>query len=150
MINIKNLILRPADKVIGINYLERWHLIPRNRFLNIYLHKFSGSDDDRALHDHPWVSVSFLLKGTLTEVMPHPLAGHDSRHCVSRVIRRFVPVFRRSVDAHRLVVDDGPVLTLFITGPRIRQWGFWCQKGWVHWRQFCDESGLRRGAGCGE
>ena len=43
-------------KVIGKNYLSRWHIIPRNRYFNIYLHKFVGSDDDRALHDHPWRS----------------------------------------------------------------------------------------------
>lgn len=31
-------------------YLLRWFLIPRNTKLNIYLHKFLQSDDDRALH----------------------------------------------------------------------------------------------------
>lgn len=30
-------------------YLLRWYIIP----LNVYLHKFMRSDDDRALHDHP-------------------------------------------------------------------------------------------------
>jgi hypothetical protein len=28
-------------------YLYRWYLIPRNKFLNIYLHKFLRSDDDQ-------------------------------------------------------------------------------------------------------
>ena len=31
-------------------YLLRWYLIPRNPFVNVYLHKFLRSDDDRALH----------------------------------------------------------------------------------------------------
>lgn len=58
---------RAPDFVIGRTgdpYMERWWLIPRNRFFNIYLHRFWRSDDDRALHDHPWVNLSILLKGS--------------------------------------------------------------------------------------
>ena len=55
------------SKVIGEDYLSRWHIIPRNRFFNIYLHRFTGSDDDRALHCHPWASVSIKLRGVLFE-----------------------------------------------------------------------------------
>ena len=46
------LIKRPADFVIGPPerpYLLRWWIIQRNRFFNIYLHKFLRSDDDLAL-----------------------------------------------------------------------------------------------------
>jgi hypothetical protein len=48
---------RPPDFVIGGDspYMLRWWIIPRNKFFNIYLHRFLRSDDDRALHDHPWV-----------------------------------------------------------------------------------------------
>jgi hypothetical protein len=44
----------------------------------------------------------------------------------------------RATFAHRLKVDHdaGPCWTLFVTGPRIRQWGFHCPKGWVHWEKF--------------
>lgn len=39
--------------------------------------------------------------------------------------------------AHRIELVDGPCWTLFITGPRYREWGFHCpEKGWVHWRDF--------------
>ena len=58
--------------------------------------------------------------------------------------RRFVPFFRRATHMHRIVIDEGPVWTLFITGPRIRQWGFLCPKGWIYWRDFTDETGTRR------
>lgn len=47
---------RAPDFYIGGNanpYLLRWWVIPRNRFFNVYLHKFLRDDDDRALHDHP-------------------------------------------------------------------------------------------------
>ena len=66
----------PVSKIImldGIDggpkreYLWRWHVIPRNRWFNIYLHKFAHGDDDRALHDHPWRSWSLLLDGRYRE-----------------------------------------------------------------------------------
>lgn len=49
-------------------YLLRWYVIPRNRGLNVYLHKFLRDDDDRALHDHPWWFVSVMLWGQYVEV----------------------------------------------------------------------------------
>ena len=51
-------------------YLLRWFLIPRNHILNVYLHKFLRSDDDRALHDHPWWFVSIMLRGRYLEWLP--------------------------------------------------------------------------------
>lgn len=135
-------LLKPT-RVIGTNYLHRWHLIPHNRFCNIYLHKFIGSDDDRALHDHPWASVSFLLKGELAEVV---IYQHDDPHVVMckpleivQCVPWLRPVFRRATFAHRLVVIDGPVWTLFITGPKVREWGFLTKDGWKHWRTLYGE-----------
>lgn len=120
-------------RIIGDNYLHRWHCIPRNKFFNIYLHKFMASDDDRALHCHPWHSVSILLRGSLHEVYRLP----GDRHIKTwRRIRRFVPVFRRAQHAHRMVLptdpESRPAWTLFITGPKIREWGYHCPKGWQH------------------
>lgn len=66
----------PPSKVITLggidggpprDYLKRWHLLPRNRWFNIYLHHFVHGDDDRALHDHPWASASLLLEGRYRE-----------------------------------------------------------------------------------
>lgn len=145
--------MRAPDRIIGQDYLHRWYLIPRNRFLNIYLHKFMRSDDDRATHDHPWWSLSFLLKGKLREVIALgnwvPMgSGGGILAIEERRIRRFLPVFRRATHQHRIVLEQGPAWTLFITGPKVRPWGFLCPKGWVHWRQFCDESGNKIGGGC--
>lgn len=137
-------ILKPSRYIGGEldPYLIRWHLLPRNPIFNIYLHKMLRDDDDRALHDHPWPSVSFLLKGQLREIISN----------AERYPKRFVPFFRSATLAHRLelVFKDEPVWTLFITGPKIRSWGFLCPQGWVHWRQFTDETGDRVGRGCGE
>lgn len=124
----------------GQPYLKRWWLIPRNVLFNIYLHKFEGSDDDRALHDHPWYSISFLLKG---EMLEHLFSG-------ARTVPRFWPVFRSAKHAHRLELVQGPVWTLFITGPRLREWGFYCRRGWVHWKTFTQQKSAGRSRGCGD
>jgi hypothetical protein len=42
-------------------------------------------------------------------------------------------------------------VSLFMTGPKVREWGFACPKGWVHWRDFTGgENGELVGRGCGE
>jgi hypothetical protein len=138
---------RRADVVIGENdnpYLLRWYLIPRNRWLNVYLHSICRSDDDRAAHSHPWLSVSVLLDGHLAEWYRTP------RGDAFRSFRPGQIVFRSAKFSHRLVVPDcADALTLFITGPKIREWGFWCGSRFVHWRDFtaADDSS-KVGRGC--
>jgi hypothetical protein len=135
----------PPDFVIGDPrnpYLLRWWLIPRNPWFNIYLHKILRSDDDRALHDHPWWNVSVLLRGSYDEVVPsypyqHPMWDYGLYGTRTYRRRQGQLVFRRPHYAHRLVVRPGePCWTLFITGPRVREWGFRCAHGWLHWQKF--------------
>ena len=107
-------------------YLNRWFLIPKNHLFNIFLHEFRRSDDDRAMHDHPWWSVSFLLKG---EMLEHQLNK-------KRLIPWMFPVIRSAKFCHKLELIKGPVWTIFITGPNIRSWGFYTVAGWSHWKAF--------------
>lgn len=135
---------RPPDVIIGGDgnpYLLRWHVIPRNRFCNIYLHRFVRSDDDRALHCHPWMNASFLLEGQYREHLQGGVA-QDLRQGAVRV--RWSGRLM-----HRIELTHGPCWTLFITGPRYREWGFYCPQGFVHWRDFTDPSDPGRpGKGC--
>jgi hypothetical protein len=154
---------RPPDLVIGgaaDPYLRRWYLIPRNPLCNVYLHEILRDDDDRALHDHPWVNFSWILKGSYVEVLfaSSPAAGQALPRQFYRLRRRGSWVGRRATTAHRLMLSRDqrgrplPCWSLFLTGPRLRSWGFWCANGrWVHWRQFtAGERGELVGAGCGE
>lgn len=158
----------------GTPYLLRWWIIPRNRFFNIYLHKFLGSDDDRALHDHPWASCSIILKGGYLEHIPKNRKTYGKRYTISGLNHYHEPTnfvfidnntitkkrrpgrvyFRRPSQAHRIELYPAAFWThasggkspigntprvawsLFITGPKVREWGFWCKQGWVHWRKF--------------
>lgn len=143
----------------------RWWVIPKNRFFNIYLHKILRDDDDRALHDHPWGSCSIILQGGYFEVVP--VAPHFFPDIDDRVIwkarRRWNIILRRARAAHRLELFtetaywDGqkshytrkPCWSLFITGWKSREWGFYCPKGWVHWRDFVAETDTGNiGRGC--
>jgi hypothetical protein len=142
---------RDADVVIGGHeepYMMRWWVIPRNRLFNVYLHRFLRSDDDRALHDHPWWNLSFLLSGSYLE---HTISAGG----INRRIRREAGdlKLRRAKAAHRIELIDGETCwTLFITGPNLRSWGFHCPRGWVHWRDFTNpaDGGSTVGRGCGE
>lgn len=133
---------REPDLVIGTElrpYLRRWHVVPHNPVCNVFLHQFLRSDDDRALHDHPWASMSILLDGCYIE---HTIdAGGIHRRRLLRAGDVRVRLSGRF--AHRVEMvprDDGIqpyAWSLFITGPRYRQWGFHCpMQGWVHWKQF--------------
>jgi hypothetical protein len=138
---------RNPDFVIGGNerpYLLRWWFLPRNPFLNIYVHLFLRSDDDRALHDHPWASLSIILDGKYTE---HEILAGGVNLKTLRSAGQWR--FRWSGKmAHRIELTDGPCWTLFITGPRYRRWGFHCPTGWVHWKLFTapgDKGAVGRG-----
>lgn len=126
-------------------YLFRWWIIPRNKFFNIYLHQFKRSDDARALHDHPWLNCSVILKGSYTE---HTIKAGGVNY--RRVFSAGDFKFRHAKYAHRIELHADECFSLFITGPVIREWGFHCEKGWVHWKKFTDthKGQAFRGPGC--
>lgn len=141
---------RDPDFVIGTSdrpYLKRWFILPRNRVFNIYLHQFLRSDDDRALHDHPWWNASILLYGRYIE---HTIAAGGINR---RVEYKAGDIKLRSAKyAHRLeLIDDHQCWSLFITGPRLREWGFHCPLGWKHWKEFTKPGNSGEiGPGCGD
>ena len=146
---------RPPDFVIGPKedpYMLRWWAIPRNKYFNIYLHKILHDDDDRALHDHPWPSLSLMTSGGLFETYINSNDVHK---------RRWISIgewiYRNPNFAHRLQLAQygdkpaQPATTIFMTGPRIREWGFHCPKGWRHWKDFVNQENKgEQGVGCGE
>ncbi len=142
---------RGPDFVIGGHerpYLLRWYVIPRNRWFNVYLHRFLRSDDDRALHDHPWLfNISVLLDGCYVE---HTAAG-------AAFVEEGAAKGRWGGSPHRVQLlpllraggAEIPVWTLFVTGPKVREWGFLCPQGWRHWREFTSpRDGGSVGRGC--
>ena len=127
---------RRPDFTIG-TYMDRYWIIPRNRWFNVYLHFIWESDDDRAMHDHPSDSVSLILRGGYTEETPDGVFQRKP----GDVVRR------RAADLHRLAVNPThvPTVSLFIMGPITRLWGFQHGENWVpfrDWDAYCAAHGL--------
>lgn len=118
---------------VGGPYLIRWDFL-KLFGISFRFHTFLKSDPDRGLHDHPWWMVSILLAGGYCEELRG--TGLISRLPIYRIIKRKAPsiAFRHATDAHRVTLIDGkPCLTLIITGPKKRDWGFYRKEGWVKW-----------------
>ncbi len=152
--------IRP-DFVIGDNYIKRWWLakiesqheahygpLPdhcrRTTDYQMYLHCMTGSDDDRAMHDHVAPNASLIWQGSYIEHTP-----------IGAFIRKSGDViFRQAEELHRLELNEGPCWTLFVTSKKIREWGFMCEKGWVHWKDFTGfhltGDAAHIGPGCGD
>lgn len=52
-------------------YLHRWYVI-RTKRVGLFIHKFVRSDEDRALHDHPWSFLVIPLWGGYIEHSDRP------------------------------------------------------------------------------
>ncbi len=149
----------PAPRVIydregGTAYLSRWYLIGARRtpdpelkgqFLdesrgertwpfNLFLHSFHRSDDDGALHSHPWSwAVSLILA-----------SGYDEERRVGdgvlrRRVRPFTLNFLRGDTYHRVDLIDGrECWSLFLVGPKRSTWYFWdrVRKARCEWRSY--------------
>ena len=146
---------REPDVFIGGRedpYMLRWHIIRSPKWFNVFnlfLHEFRRSDDDRALHCHPWPNISLLLDGAYIEHLP----GDRKEFRLPGDI-----IIRKPTSPHRIELyptgvfhgTDCPT-TLFLTGRKVREWGFACPQGWIHWKDFVSPTDNGQvGPGCGE
>lgn len=138
---------QPHIRIFPGKYIDRWHLIPRNDFFNIYLHKYYGGDVQRAPHDHPWWNCTLILRGGFIEhTYMHSDANSFDKVTHYRV--KWDVIKRKAEDIHRIelpAIMSGVTWTLFITGPKTRKWGFWEDDGdtWVAWETYELEHGLQ-------
>lgn len=120
---------------LGVPYLYRWWVTPREEFGNVYLHVQVASDPmDRPLHDHPWDNQSVILSGGYVEKYVEKMPWGALRE---RRMYEGQTCHRKAEEAHRLILPDcfAYTMTLFTTGPVRRQWGFWCadHRGYPTW-----------------
>lgn len=114
------------------------HVSPIGWLPSIRIHRIKKSDDDRALHDHPWKFVTVILKGGYYEVRPiysdwYCFVGDSTEVVTQRYqsgesIKWHGPgsiLVRRHTDFHRLIVPEGgEAWTMFCTGKYMHKWGF--------------------------
>lgn len=148
----------------GDPYLIRYTIFSCPWF-GIFVHCILRSDDDRDLHDHPWNFWSLILRGTYREYVPvdwppsFTFGKGEGCHMItkSKVCSPGSLARHKARDAHRLelgmvtVFDPvgpavvpvlpyryKPVWTLFLHGPRKREWGFYTPQGWIHWKKYVE------------
>jgi hypothetical protein len=120
---------RIIKNLAGAPYLNRWELRGNHPAFDIYLHQFLRSDDNRALHDHTAASIAIVLRGKYMEWL---------QASTYKIRTEGDIVLRRATTAHRIEIDEakpGPI-TVFLRGPKSREWGFYCMSGWRHHRDF--------------
>jgi len=121
-------------------YLYRWTLRKRSDGGRVYLHYFARSDDDAALHSHPWTGHSTILAWGYREErrFKTPVPGwwfSKAERWIAKdgymvLSRPFVFLDENSLEAatfHRidLLRPDKGCWTLFEVGPYEKSWGFW-------------------------
>jgi hypothetical protein len=138
----------------------RWWKIMRNAYLNVYYHIVKRSDDDTALHDHPWWNFSIVLTGgyyehRILEGGIHTKVWYGPGSVLFRRrgayahrlelptekrggVDRTIPLNDRGDVLEHYSADSGPertveleARTIFITGPVLRRWGFHHPEQWV-------------------
>jgi hypothetical protein len=129
---------RQSDKP----YLERYYLFlkDRDRFpFNVFLHKFLKGDPDD-VHDHPWPYATLILKGGYYEWLPQfdSKGNKIAEMCVWRGPGSFRVC--RANSYHRIELDPSVTAwTLFMPGPKKRDWGFLVNNKWIQHEQYLKE-----------
>lgn len=130
-------------------YLIRWSLwLPWGWSLK--LHQILRADDDRCVHDHPWVFLRIILWGGYEEI--HATHDGEERVSIRKPWRPWAPwrVYRCPAGfRHRITRLLGKSSwSLVVAGPRFREWGFYTLRGWMAWRQFVDAAWGQRVLWC--
>jgi hypothetical protein len=107
--------------------LVRYFLL-HTKPVSVFLHQLVSSDEDRALHDHPWSFFTLLLTGGYWE--------HTTTQRIWR--RRFSLLYRPAEWAHRLELPR-PVWTLVVKFRSRRDWGFFVNGVWQKWSRYVAE-----------
>jgi hypothetical protein len=150
-------------------YLSRWYIKGKKPAVNaqgnpvgehrpaekieIYLHKFHRSDNDGALHNHPWQwAVSLVLAGGYSEERrvnkTVSLGGEFGvvQHAVERrnVFPLSVNVIRHDT-FHRVDLFEPDAWSLFVVGPRVSSWSFWDRNTNKEtlWREFLEQAATK-------
>jgi hypothetical protein len=123
------------DRENNAPYLERYYIFLKDRTwfpFNIFIHKFLKSDPDD-VHDHPWPYATLILKGGYWEWIPvfNTMGEKFTEYKVWRGPGHFR--FCHAESYHRIELDpEVTAWSLFIPGPKKREWGFLVNNKWIH------------------
>lgn len=137
-------------QVDGSNYLRRFYLTPRRLNVygeetgkdlgfGVYLHYFYKGDEDRELHNHPWErALSFVLLGGYYEER-----RTEKDEVILKDIKPLTFNYITKDHFHRVIKKKKSphVWTIFFTGKRVQNWGFWDRdtKDFIPQEEFIDQ-----------
>lgn len=109
----------------GAPYLERYY-VGSVCGITAYLHRFVSGDDERQVHDHPWgwAAAIVLAGGYVEERLTALCPDYGWLSTWRRMFPCRINVIRAR-DFHRVTSPKPGTWTLFITGPRVKSWGFY-------------------------
>lgn len=117
----------------------RLYLIRRTLFtcswFSIKIHNILLSDY-ACLHDHPWLFLTFILKGSYVEWIENK-KNPAWNYSWPYLRNRFSILYRAAKFKHRLEITD-PVWSFVITFKKTREWGFWPKEGFIPWFKYND------------
>lgn len=148
---IKRKMRRPPDLSLvrgGMEYMRRWKVFTFRPFglklFNVYIHEFVGLDWSGEPHDHPWHSLSIIISGVYNEELYKLDKSRHSPQIVRKSDTLYTPgdvIFRSPNCIHKIEARSKPVITLFITGPDVKDWGFFKFDGtWTQHDQWVEEN----------
>lgn len=128
------------DRYGNQDYLHRYYILHKSEdelgneirkySFNAFIHNFKASDDP-VLHDHPWAWCSVVLKGGYWE---HSADGSKRWRGPGSIC------FRSATDTHWVEIDKTKdTWTLFLHGPRKKEWGFVENNKWIYWKDYLAE-----------
>lgn len=140
--------------------IHRWTLLGRRHQswpAKLMLHYFPANADDRDVHDHPWPFLTFVLWGSYDDMKPcDQCKGTGQRHhpitwlcencdgsgvLLNEHMKAGMLRYRPATHRHRTKVGPKGCLTLVLSGPTCRRWGFWRAGTWWWWSDYESEFG---------
>ena len=138
--------------------LDRLTVVKHRRIGGLLLHRFYPNADDRNVHDHPWWFMTLVLRGGYDDMKQCRQCEGSGRfydevdfyacpRCKGEGVimrermRAGMLRFRPALHAHRTQVSSSGCVTLVLTGPTVREWGFYLGSSWQQWRSYIRQHG---------
>lgn len=122
-------------------YLTRWEFLSSDKFA-IYLHKFSRSDDNSSLHDHPWSFITIPLYRGYNDCTYNGGENGLGQPTFNRTrMYPLIPAYRKATHVHFVeLINNKPAWTLIIRFKYIRWWGFWNKGLFTIFHEYFDKN----------
>jgi hypothetical protein len=126
-------------------YLIKYYVF-QNKYFNVFIHIFLRSDRDD-MHDHPWNFGTYVIRKGYKEEVINPedprvfiptILVNVRDVCQNRWATRKAETLHRVKLYHEFTMAEKDIapMTVCITGPTKRDWGFVKDGKWIFWKKY--------------